>query len=61
MYFCILAEKNRHKNMKIAIAQLNFVIGDFEGNVNKMLDAVAEAKPLEADIICFNGFCYSLS
>jgi len=40
--------------MKIAIAQLNFHIGNFEGNVQKMLDAVATAKEQGADIVCFS-------
>lgn len=39
--------------MKIAIAQLNYLIGNFEGNVNKMLDAVEWAKSNNADIVCF--------
>ena len=40
--------------MKIAIAQLNFLIGDFEGNVKKMITAVESAKEDKADIICFS-------
>jgi len=40
--------------MKIAIAQLNFLIGDFTGNVDKMLTSVAEAKADGADLICFS-------
>ncbi|MFT5168701.1 MAG: NAD+ synthase (glutamine-hydrolyzing) [Saprospiraceae bacterium] len=40
--------------MKIAIAQLNFLIGNFEGNVEKMLQSVAEAKSQGADIVCFS-------
>ncbi len=40
--------------MKIAIAQLNVLIGDFEGNVHKMLRSVADAKAQGADIICFS-------
>ncbi len=40
--------------MKIAIAQLNFLIGDFEGNVKKMLQSVEEAKNQAADIVCFS-------
>ena len=40
--------------MRIAIAQLNFHIGNFDGNVRKMLDAVAEAKAAGADLICFS-------
>jgi NAD+ synthase (glutamine-hydrolysing) len=39
--------------MKIAIAQLNFHIGNFEGNTQKMLDAVETAKAQGADIVCF--------
>ena len=39
--------------MKIAIAQLNFHIGNFEANQKKMLASVTEAKQLGADIICF--------
>lgn len=40
--------------MKIALAQLNFHIGNFEGNVAKMLAAVEEAKKQGADLICFS-------
>lgn len=39
--------------MKITLAQLNFRIGDFEGNLSKMLDAVAKAKAEKSDIIVF--------
>ena len=39
--------------MKIAIAQLNYHIGNFEGNLQKMLRAVADAKAQNADLICF--------
>ncbi|MEM1319118.1 MAG: NAD+ synthase [Bacteroidota bacterium] len=40
--------------MKIAIAQLNFHIGNFAGNVDKMLKAIAEAKGQGADLVCFS-------
>ncbi len=40
--------------MKIAVAQLNFHIGNFESNTEKMLKAVAKAKGQGADIICFS-------
>jgi len=40
--------------MKITVAQLNYHIGNFEGNTNKMLKAVAEAKKQGTDIICFS-------
>lgn len=39
--------------MKIALGQLNFFVGDFEGNLKKMLAAVAEAKAQGADLVCF--------
>ena len=39
--------------MKIALAQLNFHIGDFEGNLNKMLRAVMDADERGADLIVF--------
>lgn len=44
----------KKKRMKIAIAQLNFHIGNFEGNLQKMLTAVAQAKAAGADIVCFS-------
>ncbi|MCB0703996.1 MAG: NAD+ synthase [Saprospiraceae bacterium] len=40
--------------MKIAIAQLNFHIGNFEGNLQQMLRSVEEAKTKKADLICFS-------
>ena len=40
--------------MKIAVAQLNFQVGNFEGNVQKMLAAVKTAKKQKADIVCFS-------
>ena len=39
--------------MKITIAQLNYHIGNFEGNLAKMLEAVQTAKNQDSDIICF--------
>ena len=39
--------------MKITVAQLNFHIGNFEGNLNKMLKAVEQAENEGSDIICF--------
>lgn len=39
--------------MKIALGQLNFFVGDFEGNLQKMLLAVKDAKAQGADLICF--------
>ncbi|MEZ4894755.1 MAG: NAD+ synthase [Saprospiraceae bacterium] len=39
--------------MRIALAQLNYYIGNIEGNLNKMLAAVEDAKKQGADLICF--------
>lgn len=39
--------------MKIALAQINYHIGNFEGNLSKMLEAVETAKNKGADLICF--------
>jgi NAD+ synthase (glutamine-hydrolysing) len=40
--------------MKIALAQLNYLIGDFEGNRSKIKDAVAEASSRGADLVVFS-------
>lgn len=40
--------------MKIALAQLNYHIGNFEGNLSKMIKAIEQAKQHEADLICFS-------
>ncbi len=39
--------------MNIAIAQLNYLIGDFEGNVDKIIDYISKARDLRADIVVF--------
>ena len=39
--------------MKVALAQLNYTIGDFEGNTLKIIDAIKNAKKDNADIIAF--------
>lgn len=39
--------------MKIAIAQLNYHIGNFESNQNKMISAIADAKKQGADLVVF--------
>ena len=39
--------------MKIAIAQLNYTIGDVEGNAAKIIDAVNKAKAARADLVVF--------
>lgn len=40
--------------MKIALAQLNYHIGNFDGNLSVMKDAVLKAKAEKADLICFS-------
>lgn len=43
--------------MKIALAQQNYHIGNFEQNVQRILDAVAEAKNAGAELIVFSELC----
>jgi NAD+ synthase (glutamine-hydrolysing) len=40
--------------MKIAIAQLNYHIGNFEGNTAKIIEATRKAKAAGADLVCFS-------
>ena len=40
--------------MKIAIAQLNYCIGDFEGNRSKIVQAARKAKAEDADLVVFS-------
>ena len=40
--------------MKITVAQINYHIGNFDANVDKMLKAVEEAKAAGSDIVCFS-------
>jgi NAD+ synthase (glutamine-hydrolysing) len=39
--------------LKIAIAQLNYHIGNFESNLDKITDAIQKAKAAEADLVIF--------
>lgn len=39
--------------MKIALAQLNYTIGDVDGNASKIIDAIHKAKAARADLIVF--------
>ncbi len=39
--------------MKIALAQLNYTVGDIEGNKLKIIDAIHKAKALRADLVLF--------
>jgi NAD+ synthase (glutamine-hydrolysing) len=40
--------------MKVALAQLNYTIGDFEKNTNKILSAISKAKKQKADLVVFS-------
>ncbi len=40
--------------MKIALAQLNFIIADFTGNSNKIIDSIRRAKEQGVDLIVFS-------
>ena len=39
--------------MRISIAQLNFHIGNFKGNLEKMIQAIQKAKEDKCDLVCF--------
>ncbi|MFA5183646.1 MAG: NAD+ synthase [Syntrophales bacterium] len=39
--------------MKLALAQINPIVGDLEGNVSKITKKIAEAKAMSADLIVF--------
>ncbi|PMP59788.1 MAG: NAD+ synthase [Sulfurihydrogenibium sp.] len=41
------------KKIRVALGQINTVLGDFDYNLNKILDYTKEAEKLEADIIVF--------
>jgi NAD+ synthase (glutamine-hydrolysing) len=45
--------------MKIALAQLNYIIGDFEKNVFKIKECVARAKSENASLVLFAELCIS--
>lgn len=43
--------------MKIALAQQNYHIGNFESNTGKIIEAVKKAKSLEAELVVFSELC----
>lgn len=45
--------------MKIALAQINPTIGDFEGNTEKMMEFIEQAKGLSCDLIIFSELVIS--
>lgn len=40
--------------MKIALAQLNFIIADIDGNSRKIIDTIEQAKSQDADLVVFS-------
>jgi len=44
-------------SMKIALAQQNYLIGDFENNKKKIIAAIEEAKKENADLVMFTELC----
>src|ERR1700678_3862481 len=49
--------RTRHTPMKIALAQFNPTIGDFDGNVARILDLAGEAKKGGAVLAVFSELC----
>ena len=43
--------------MKIALAQQNYHIGNFEDNTRKIIDGIAWAKQQGADLVVFSELC----
>lgn len=43
--------------MRIALAQLNYTIGDFESNIQKIIASIDKAKSEKADLIVFAELC----
>ncbi len=45
--------------MRIALAQLNFTIGDFTNNIRLIRETISKAKDLKTDIVVFPELCVS--
>lgn len=43
--------------MKIALAQLNYHVGNFEANTHKIITAIQQAEQLNADLVVFSELC----
>ena len=41
------------RQLRLGIAQINTTVGNFEGNTQKILEAVSEAKSLGVDLLTF--------
>lgn len=52
-FFRKKGKNQNHQPMRIAIAQMNVHIGNFSGNLAKMLHMIEHAKDQQADIVCF--------
>ena len=52
-YLCPIVIYSDLLAMKIAVAQLNYTIGDFEGNKTKIIEAVCRAKEQKVDLVVF--------
>ena len=42
--------------LRLAMAQINTTVGDIEGNTNKILDYIKEAKSVDADVYHFRNW-----
>ena len=40
--------------MKIVVAQLNNIVGDIQGNVDKVIQALSDKKAIETDLLVFS-------
>ena len=47
------------RKMKIALAQLNYTIGDIDGNVARIIDAIRKAEAEKADLVLFAEYAVS--
>ena len=43
--------------MRIALAQLNYTVGAFEENSEKIIAAISRAKQEKADVVVFSELC----
>lgn len=41
------------RRLRVGMAQVNTTVGDFKGNTQKIIEAIAEAKSLEVDLLTF--------
>ena len=50
-------KQNKTQKMKIALAQINYHIGDFESNTRKIIEAIKKARNKGADLVVFPELC----